>query len=262
MLETINGIPTHPLFVHFVVVLLPLSAIGMIALVLVSRFRGRIQFGFIGGALVFSTVMAYVAKDSGGKLNQQIRVSAEHHEWGERVLLFSVALLLASAIWMWMVETRRKSVITKLLAIGVVALSLGAIAATILAGDSGAKSVWDKQLAESSTQDRSSNSTTSKTSTTNTVTSRDTVASTGTDSTTNMYSLNDVAAHDSPEDCWSVVSNNVYDLTAWISQHPGGAGNIERTCGIDATDDFIGEHDGQRQPERELANFRIGELSS
>ncbi len=237
MLETINGIPAHPLFVHFVVVLLPLSALGMIALVLVPRFRGRIQFGFIGGALLFSTGMAFIAKDSGQKLNQEVSVSLEHHVWGERTFLAAAALLVVSAIWMWMVDTRRKSIFTTLLAVGIVVLSLGAIASTVLAGDSGAKSVWDKQLAYASAQESAA------------------------ESNTMAYSLIDVAAHDSPEDCWSVVNNNVYDLTDWISEHPGGAGDIERMCGIDATDDFIGEHDGQRQPERELANFRIGELS-
>ncbi len=238
MLETINGIPAHPLFVHFVVVLLPLSALGMIALVLVPRFRGRIQFGFIGGALLFSTGMAFIAKDSGQKLNQEVSVSLEHHVWGERTFLAAAALLVVSAIWIWLVDSRRKSIFTTLFAIGVVVLSLSAITATVLAGDSGAKSVWDKQLADASAQESAA------------------------ESQTIAYSMNDVAAHASSEDCWSVVNNNVYDLTDWISEHPGGAGDIERMCGIDATDDFLGEHDGQRQPERELANFKLGELTS
>lgn len=242
MLETVNGIPAHPLFVHFVVVLLPLSAIGMIALVLIPRFRGRVQFAFIGGALLFSTGMAFVAKESGEKLNQEVSVSLEHQEWGERTFIISAVLLAAGAIWIWLVNSRRKSIFTSLIAVGIVVLSLGAITSTILAGDSGAKSVWDKVLSDSTAQITTTTSTT-------------------TDSKASGYTLNDVAAHTTPDDCWSVVGGNVYDLTDWISQHPGGAGDIENMCGIDATQDFNRQHGGQGRPESELQSFRIGQLS-
>jgi uncharacterized membrane protein YphA (DoxX/SURF4 family) len=67
-----------------------------------------------------------------------------------------------------------------------------------------------------------------------------------------------VAAHNSSASCYTVVNGNVYDVTAWISEHPGGSGAIKGMCGIDATDTFTGKHGGQARPESELAKFKIG----
>jgi cytochrome b involved in lipid metabolism len=54
------------------------------------------------------------------------------------------------------------------------------------------------------------------------------------------------------------VRSNVYDLTSWIDQHPGGAEAILSMCGRDATTDFENQHGGQRRPENELQGFEIG----
>lgn len=34
------------------------------------------------------------------------------------------------------------------------------------------------------------------------------------------YTLKEVAAHDSAEDCWMAIGGEVYDLTAYLPQHP------------------------------------------
>lgn len=75
------------------------------------------------------------------------------------------------------------------------------------------------------------------------------------------YSLADVAKHKEASSCWTAISGSVYDLTAWIDQHPGGSENILRTCGIDATAAFQAQHGGQGRPEAELASFKIGALA-
>jgi cytochrome b involved in lipid metabolism len=75
------------------------------------------------------------------------------------------------------------------------------------------------------------------------------------------YSLAEVAKHKDVKSCWTAISGGVYDVTAWIDQHPGGAENILQTCGKDATSLFVGQHDGQARPEAELASFKIGTLS-
>ncbi|MBI3888291.1 Ig-like domain-containing protein [Candidatus Nomurabacteria bacterium] len=49
------------------------------------------------------------------------------------------------------------------------------------------------------------------------------------------FTLADVAAHSTAADCWTVVNNNVYNLTSYISQHPGGVATITQMCGIDGT---------------------------
>ncbi|MFA6520296.1 MAG: cytochrome b5-like heme/steroid binding domain-containing protein [Candidatus Paceibacterota bacterium] len=75
---------------------------------------------------------------------------------------------------------------------------------------------------------------------------------------TTSYTLAQVKAHSSASNCWTVVKNNVYDLTAWITQHPGGSEAIISTCGKDATIAFLGQHGGQQNPENVLNSFKIG----
>jgi cytochrome b involved in lipid metabolism len=74
------------------------------------------------------------------------------------------------------------------------------------------------------------------------------------------YPMSEVATHKTPENCWTSIRGNVYDVTAWITQHPGGEQAILKTCGIDATSLFEGKHGGSAGPEAALANFKIGAL--
>lgn len=78
--------------------------------------------------------------------------------------------------------------------------------------------------------------------------------------TTQTYTLAQVAAHATAQSCWSAVNGGVYDLTSWISRHPGGSSAIESMCGKDASADFNAQHTGQSKPENELASFKIGIL--
>lgn len=73
-----------------------------------------------------------------------------------------------------------------------------------------------------------------------------------------VYAMSDVEAHGSEASCRTVIRGNVYDVTAWINQHPGGDRNILKTCGIDATAAFERKHGGQEKPENILAGFEIG----
>lgn len=64
--------------------------------------------------------------------------------------------------------------------------------------------------------------------------------------------------HDSKQSCWSTINGNVYDLTSWIPQHPGGEENILRLCGIDGSDAYNGQHGGSRKVASILFGFKIG----
>ncbi|MCE9644294.1 cytochrome b5 domain-containing protein [Candidatus Parcubacteria bacterium] len=78
--------------------------------------------------------------------------------------------------------------------------------------------------------------------------------------TSKTYTLADVATHAAKESCWSAIDGGVYDLTAWISQHPGGERNILKICGKDGSAAFNGQHGSQAQPNDVLAAFKIGTL--
>ena len=79
---------------------------------------------------------------------------------------------------------------------------------------------------------------------------------------TGGYTMAQVATHNSALSCWAAINGNVYDLTNWINQHPGGPGPILSLCGTDGSAAFNAQHGGQRRPESELANFLIGPLKS
>ena len=231
--ELVFGIPAHPLLVHAVVVLLPLAAIGMIAMVLIPPFRGKVQKYFVGGTLIVATGSAFLAKESGETLRSVSGVSEYHQEWGSRTFYAALALVVLSALWLWL-DTKPKSIYKTITGILVLLVSLAAITATVLAGHSGAESVWvsDPENAEM-------RATTSKIPMTD-------------------IPRTEVAQHATADDCWSIVNGNVYDLTQWINEHPGGSGPIESMCGVDATAAFNNQHSGQGEPEADLATFQIG----
>lgn len=228
--EFIFGIPAHPLIIHAVVVLLPVSAIGMIAMVLIPPFRGKVQKYFVAGALIIATGSAFLATQSGKSLSMVDSVSEYHQEWGTRTFYAALALTALSAVWLWL-DTKPKSIYKTVTGILVVIVSLTAITATVLAGHSGAESVWLED--------------------TDMATAIPTIPMT-------YISLTEVAQHATADDCWSVVNGNVYDLTQWINEHPGGSGPIESMCGVDASTAFNNQHNGQGEPEADLAIFQIG----
>jgi cytochrome b involved in lipid metabolism len=75
------------------------------------------------------------------------------------------------------------------------------------------------------------------------------------------YTAADVATHNTTASCWSIINSKVYDLTSYISRHPGGSRNIMRICGVDGTSAFTGQHGGDSKPERTLAGFYLAPLA-
>ena len=85
------------------------------------------------------------------------------------------------------------------------------------------------------------------------------------------YTPSQVREHDSDTDCWTIIEGDVYDLTSYINRHPGGA-EIERACGVDATELFTirrstdGQPIGSGSPHsnaaaEQLASLKIGTLN-
>jgi cytochrome b involved in lipid metabolism len=61
--------------------------------------------------------------------------------------------------------------------------------------------------------------------------------------------------------CWTVIDGNVYDLTKWITSHPGGASAILFLCGKDGTSSFKAQHENQNRPAMNLAQYLLGPLA-
>ncbi len=72
------------------------------------------------------------------------------------------------------------------------------------------------------------------------------------------FTMDEIAKHNSEESCWTIIRGEVYDLTDWISQHPGGPDKILSICGKDGTEAFIQKHGGKEKPEETLKKFKIG----
>ena len=75
------------------------------------------------------------------------------------------------------------------------------------------------------------------------------------------YTMADVRANATPAKCWSAIDGYVYDLTRWISSHPGGASPIRFLCGIDGTNAFKAQHANQSSPMSRLSSYLLGPLS-
>ncbi|MCX6721795.1 MAG: hypothetical protein NTY04_01190 [Candidatus Staskawiczbacteria bacterium] len=82
-------------------------------------------------------------------------------------------------------------------------------------------------------------------------------------STTFITAL-DVAKHSTSSDCWTIVSNKVYNVTALIPIHSGGPDQIIAYCGKDATTAFDtknGRGPHSQRAQKALNAYYIGDLS-
>jgi hypothetical protein len=145
MFDTVAGLPLHPLAVHAVVVLLPLTAVATIAVALYRRWRPAAgPVAVVAGLLVPA---AFVAKQSGETLQRRLSsfsadgtvVAADHGQKGSLVPLVALALFVA-ALGVWLAG-RRPALDLPAVVLAVV-VGLGAIGWTVVVGDSGARAVW------------------------------------------------------------------------------------------------------------------------
>lgn len=74
------------------------------------------------------------------------------------------------------------------------------------------------------------------------------------------YTMAEVQAQAAAGKCWTVINGGVYNLTAWINQHPGGSAAIKSLCGINGTAKFQAIHGGQARPESVLKSYYLGAL--
>ena len=73
------------------------------------------------------------------------------------------------------------------------------------------------------------------------------------------FTLAQIATHNTAGNCYSAISGGVYNITSYISSHPGGS-SIVAVCGKDGTALFTAQHGGQSTPVSVLAAYKIGTL--
>lgn len=154
---TINGIPAHPLLAHFVVVLIPLTALAVALAVLWPAARRRL--GIVTPLLALATAaLIPLTTEAGEWLEERVGETPlveTHAELGDQMLLWFAPVVVLSVAW-WLLTTpaatRRlggrfaTSTAAKALTAVVAVLALTAAGAATWqvyrVGDTGAQSVW------------------------------------------------------------------------------------------------------------------------
>jgi uncharacterized membrane protein len=109
-ISELAGLPAHPLFVHLPIVLLPLVAIGAIAMALSGRVRERLGWTILGLAIV-AGLSTQLAISSGQALEDSVKDSSalRHHiAIGESIRPLALALFL-SALGIMLLDRRARS---------------------------------------------------------------------------------------------------------------------------------------------------------
>lgn len=244
LFDTIAGLPVHPLMVHAAVVLLPLGALGLIALVVRPVWRARYG-GLVVATLVAGALAAVVAEESGEALAARVGSPGEHAEWGERLTAGALGLAAVAVAW-WVLHRRaaradRSTASTTGLGVLGVLLAVVVLGLTVAAGHSGATAAWADRIGPGSGGTAGPGPSASG-------------------SPTASLTMAEVARHAASSSCWTVVDGQVYDLTSWVTEHPGGTAAIEGLCGTDGTAAFRGQHGSSGEPSARLESFLLGPL--
>jgi uncharacterized membrane protein len=167
--EFIGGLPIHPLVVHFVVVLLTVSALGAVLTAVWPAVRRRFGWLAFAGAAV-GTLLVPVATNSGSELANRIPESPKittHMELADLMLWWALGLTVALGALM-VVHTRAERTTTAKVAVGsggaeqedtapskapalvMIVLALVTVGAAVgtgihvfRVGDAGARAVWE-----------------------------------------------------------------------------------------------------------------------
>ncbi|MFE6691024.1 DUF2231 domain-containing protein [Streptomyces sp. NPDC057743] len=159
-----DGIPTHVLFAHFVVVLVPLTAVAAVACAVWPLVLRR--FGLVLPLLGLVCVgLVPFTTGSGTWLEEHVRENdlvERHAEAGEQVLPWTVGLLVVSVLLWWVYRSRTPSapeggaearesagprLVVRLLGVLVtLGVAAGAGYTVYDAGHSGAKAAWHQPV--------------------------------------------------------------------------------------------------------------------
>jgi cytochrome b involved in lipid metabolism len=255
--DTIGGLPLHPLTVHAASVLIPLSAIALVLLVFVPKWR-KAYLPLTIGSLAVSVGLAFAAKQSGEALAARVGNPGEHQELGDLLFPASIGLFALGLAFYFFTKTETKTPKWTLQLAG--GLSTAAVAGvvilSVLVGHSGAEATWGNRLTANPVEEL-----VAPTEPVPGATDGSTGGTTGGTSSGGI-TVAEVLKHNTATDCWSVVNGNVYDLTSYVSQHKGGEAVIKAICGKDGTKSFSGQHAGASKPNADLSSLLVGALAT
>jgi uncharacterized membrane protein len=155
-MTVIHGLPAHVLLVHFVVVLVPLTALLEIVCALWPPARRGHLVWLTGILAVLTMVLTPITTDAGGWLYDLRRnpspILQRHAELGDTMVYFAVALLVVAAglLALGLVERRsgsRGRIVNVSVAIIAVAVGAATMIQIYRVGDAGAQSVWGNEIA-------------------------------------------------------------------------------------------------------------------
>ena len=142
---TINGLPAHPLLVHLVVILLPLTALAAILASVWPAAQRKLTFLVPLGAVIGAIAVPITVR-AGNELAEQIGNPPfinDHREFGEKIWPFAVALAVTTlAQWLYLRRPDPAGPVRIVLTLLVTAAAVGTAVMVILTGDSGAQAVW------------------------------------------------------------------------------------------------------------------------
>jgi hypothetical protein len=165
-LTVINGLPAHVLFVHFVIVLVPLTALALVACAIWPGSARRL--GLLLPILAFVTLASVpVATNAGEWLKAHVGsdpLVRAHAQLGDGLLPWALGLFVISAVVWW---TARRSapapggssgtawspsvLVRGVITVLSLAVALGAVVDVYRIGDSGAKAAWHDAYSKTAT---------------------------------------------------------------------------------------------------------------
>lgn len=80
---------------------------------------------------------------------------------------------------------------------------------------------------------------------------------------TETFTREFVISQGSSTNCYTLIDNDVYLIPqSFINIHEGGAAEIVKACGIDASEIFSEQHAGSAEAKAQLAEFKVGAVQN
>ena len=159
MLDTVLGLPVHPLIVHATVVVVPTAALAVALYAVWPRFRAWARWGPLALASA-AVVLTPLSTSSGESFEHRIGGSSaieQHSHMADLLIWWVVPLaVLAAVLWWWHraeSPARSRRSLALVAAVLPVLVSAGTLVQVVLIGHTGAEAAWSDVGSASASQD-------------------------------------------------------------------------------------------------------------